>query len=206
MWLVRQHDLLHVLVCQFRRQPGFPIELVLVLHLATIRGWRIGGDFLLCRRVGNSNGTIGNQLMELGLVSALVGLFSDKAVKKLSDILDVLLATKDDRTDNVADGKSHPTPPATAVPAKPAASGTPKIDTVTPSSLAANKAATVQVRGSGFKSGCKVKVNEQEATPMEQTEQSFKVAITAALAQPPNLTITVTADQGTASVGVPVSE
>jgi hypothetical protein len=154
---------------------------------------------------GMINGTTGNQLMELGLVSALVGLFSDKAVKKLSDILDVLLATKDDRKDKVADGKSQPTPPTTAAPAKPAASGPPKIDSVTPPSLAANTAATVQVRGSGFKSGCKVKVNEQEAAPTEQTEQSFKVAITAALVQPPKLTITVTTDQGTASVSVPVS-
>jgi hypothetical protein len=41
-------------------------------------------------------------LMTVGTVSALVGLFSDKAVRKLSDILDVVLAAKDERKDKVS--------------------------------------------------------------------------------------------------------
>jgi hypothetical protein len=40
-------------------------------------------------------------LMKVATVSALVGLFSDRAVRKLSDILDTVLAAKDDRKDKV---------------------------------------------------------------------------------------------------------
>jgi hypothetical protein len=43
-------------------------------------------------------------LMKVATVSALVGLFSDRAVRKLSDILDTVLAAKDDRKDKV-DGR-----------------------------------------------------------------------------------------------------
>jgi hypothetical protein len=41
-------------------------------------------------------------VMTVGTVSALVGLFSDKAMRKLSDILDVVLAAKDERKDKVS--------------------------------------------------------------------------------------------------------
>ena len=43
-------------------------------------------------------------LMRVATVSALVGLFSDRAVRKLSDILDTVLAAKDDRKDKVNAG------------------------------------------------------------------------------------------------------
>ncbi len=44
--------------------------------------------------------------MWIGLISALVGLFSDKAVKKLSDIVDTLFSTKDERKDKLSDAKN----------------------------------------------------------------------------------------------------
>jgi len=44
-------------------------------------------------------------LMTVATVSALVGLFSDRAVRKLSDIVDTVLAAKDDRKDKVSGAK-----------------------------------------------------------------------------------------------------
>jgi hypothetical protein len=155
--------------------------------------------FFFLAGAGLLNSTSGPQVMQLGLLSALVGLFSDKAVKKLSDVLDVLLATKDDRKDKVSESNSL----AAAAPAKPAAPP-PRIDSITPASLAPNTSATIDVKGSGFKTGCKVKVNGQDAAPTDQMEQNFKLAIAGAQAQPPKITIEVTTDQGTASIDVPV--
>lgn len=58
-------------------------------------------------------GSAVTDLMKVGLVSSLVGLFSDKAVNKLSDILDVLLATKDERKDKLRDTPSPKEPTST---------------------------------------------------------------------------------------------
>ena len=147
---------------------------------------------------GVINGASGNQFMQLGLISALVGLFSDKAVKKLSDLLDVILATKDERSDKVSNANARVAPTAPE-----SGGGAPKIDSVTPATLATNTAATIEVKGSGL-AGCKVKLNGQDAAPTEQTAQGFKLAITEAQAQPPKVTIAVTTAQGAASFDVPV--
>jgi hypothetical protein len=148
---------------------------------------------------GMVNGATVAELMKLGMVSALVGLFSDKAVKKLSDILDVLLATKEDRKDKVTETKPQ-TPAAAAQPtAQP-----PKVVSANPATISPNAAATVELTGSNFKTGFKVKVNGLDATPIQQTEQSFKLDISAAQAQAPKVVITVTTDQGTVVFDLPV--
>jgi hypothetical protein len=56
--------------------------------------------FFLCGAGWVSQANAGG-LMTVATVSALVGLFSDKAVRKLSDILDTVLAAKDERKDKV---------------------------------------------------------------------------------------------------------
>jgi hypothetical protein len=148
---------------------------------------------------GMLNGVAGTDLKMVGMVSALVGLFSDKAVKKLSDILDVLLATKDERKDKLADAK--PQPPAT--PAQPSATA-PKVVSANPASIAPNALATVELKGANFKAGFKVKVNNLDVIPTQPTDQSFTLEIPAAQALAPKVVITVVTDQGTTTFDLPV--
>lgn len=75
--------------------------------------------FYLLVGSGFISGTSANDLMMTGAIAALVGLFSDKAVQKLSDIMDVVLAAKDHRTDKLPD------PVQPAAPAKPTTPTTP---------------------------------------------------------------------------------
>jgi hypothetical protein len=139
---------------------------------------------------GLISGTSTGELMKIGMVSALVGLFSDKAIKKLSDVLDVLFATtKDDRKDKV-------TGPATT------GSGTPRrpeIASFNPPVIPHNAATTVEVHGANFLSGYKVKVNQQDVNPVAVSEQMFKVDIPANEAKPPSVAITVVTEQGSAT-------
>lgn len=148
---------------------------------------------------GMISGTTVGELMKIGMVSALVGLFSDKAVKKLSDVLDVLLATKDDRKDKIKD-----TSPQTAATSVTPVAMLPKIDSSNPPSISPNMPASIEIKGANFKAGFKVKLNGQDGTPTQPTEHSFKLDIPAAQALSPKVTITVTTDQGTASFDVPV--
>ena len=116
------------------------------------------------------------------MMSALVGLFSDKAVKKLSDILDVLLATKDDRKDKVVETKTQA--PTTTV----SSGGTqPKIISITPPGIPPNTDTTVTINGANFKAGFKVKLDGQDVSPIQPTEQVFKLAIPAASARSPKV-------------------
>jgi len=148
---------------------------------------------------GLLSGTGGSKLMAAGMLSTLVGLFSDKAVKKLSDILDVLLATKDDRKDKVTETK------ATAPTAPAAPSTVPKIGLVKPATLPPNQDASVAVQGTNLKSsGFKLLVNGVEVTPANHTETGFQVAITAAQAKEPAVKLVVTTDKGTATFDLPV--
>jgi len=148
---------------------------------------------------GMINGTSASELMKIGMVSALVGLFSDKAVKKLSDVLDVLLATKDDRKDKMTDTKTQSTTgPVAAEPP------VPKIVSVDPKSIPPNAAVSIEIKGANFKTGFKVKVNGQDATPLQPTDHGFKLELLPAQVQAPKVNITVTTDQGTASFDVPV--
>ncbi len=71
--------------------------------------------FVLCS--GKLIGVSADDPMTVGMVSALVGLFSDKAVIKLSDIMNVLLAASDTRKDKMDEGATKPqAPKASAAP------------------------------------------------------------------------------------------
>jgi hypothetical protein len=148
---------------------------------------------------GMISGANASDLMKTGMTSALVGLFSDKAIKKLSDILDVLLATKDDRKDKVIETK--PQAPTTT----PSSGGAqPKIVSITPPSIPPNTDTVVMVNGANFKTGFKVKVDGQDVSPSHTTEQAFELTIPGASAKSPKVVVTVTTDQGTASFDLPI--
>ena len=149
-------------------------------------------------------GATGGELAKVGMISALVGLFSDKAIKKLSDILDVLLATKDDRKDKVTDTKQQTSPQQIATAPTTSAGGPPKVVASNPASIPPNTPASVHIKGSNFTSGLTVKVNGRDAIPADQTSESLKVEVLATEAQPPKVTITVTTDHGTAAFDLPV--
>ncbi|MFN0104523.1 MAG: IPT/TIG domain-containing protein [Bryobacteraceae bacterium] len=151
---------------------------------------------------GMINGATVTELMKVGMVSALVGLFSDKAVKKLSDIVDVLLTTKDDRKDKVTDVKKES---VTGGKAAPAGSAAPTILSATPSAIPPDTATKVEFKGTNFKAGLKVKINGQDVTPTKQNEGSFELAITAEQAQPPKVAVTATTDAGTAAFDLDVN-
>jgi hypothetical protein len=145
-------------------------------------------------------GTLGDgsstNVMAIGLISALVGLFSDKAVKKLSDLIDTLFATKDDRTDKVKkDGgsDSKPSSPPSPTPG-------PTITNTVPASIsiaaAGNNDLPVVVTGTNL-SNVKVSINGVDAAVTDSTNQSFKIVIPAAQLQTPvQIKITATTNQG----------
>ncbi len=141
---------------------------------------------------GLINGTSVGELMKIGMISALVGLFSDKAIKKLSDVLDVLLATKDDRKDKVDDSRSRPSTALT-----PDTSTQPKITSIDPPSIPHDTDSVVVVHGTNLTQGYKVKVNEKDVDPITPTEQNFKINIPASEAKVPSVAITLITGQET---------
>jgi hypothetical protein len=155
--------------------------------------------FFFLTEWGKISGATGTNLAAVGAVSALVGLFSDKAVKKLSDILDVLLATKDDRKDKIEDTKAQSNA-ATAPP-----SSGPKIIYIKPQTATANTDTPVQVTGTNFTAPFKVQVNGADISVTDATEQGFKLTIPAAQVKAPKITITVTTNQGTVAGDISVT-
>lgn len=154
---------------------------------------------------GFFSGTAVTDLMKVAMVSALVGLFSDKAVKNLSDIPDVLLATKDDRKDKVED-KSKDKDAATGqkMKANGATSDTwPKVTSSDPLTIPPNAASTVVLRGSNLKNS-KVKVGDVDAVTTDVGDQSLKVRISAQHAKTPSVAIKVATDQGETTFDLPI--
>ena len=131
----------------------------------------IAGSGLLTSTVSTSN------LMMIGVIAALVGLVLHRAVRKLSDICDVVLATKDDRADRLKDGKSEDGAAAYSHAAQQGSS--PKITSTDPPQLTRNKPATLTVKGINF-NNYKVSVNNgSEVDPGQPTHESFQIQVTA---------------------------
>jgi hypothetical protein len=134
---------------------------------------------------GLISGTSPTDLMTIAMIAALVGLFSDKAVRKLSDILDTLLMAKEDRQDKL-DTRSPTT--STSIPQGAAA---PTIKTSDPVTVKQGQAATVKVFGSNF-NNFTVKVNDgPEIQPKEPAQDSFKIDLTAEDTKGKSVLITV---------------
>src|ERR1019366_836844 len=126
--------------------------------LAIIFFFIAGSGFL------NSSASATN-LMTIGVIAALVGLFSDRAVRKLSDIFDVVVATKDDRTDKLEQGK--PAGKAGAAATHPPRGASPKITSTDPPLLVRSQTATLTVKGANF-NNYKVSVNHGPEVDPEQ--------------------------------------
>jgi hypothetical protein len=150
---------------------------------------------------GLINGTSVGELMKLGMISALVGLFSDKAIVKLSDVMDVLLSSNNTRKDKL-DDTTQPAPKAPTT----ATALQPKITSFDPPNIKPGVATSVTVKGANFGTGYKVKVNQDDATPLEPTDGSFRVAITANQAVAPAVLVTVSSNRGSDTAKIDVEE
>ena len=144
---------------------------------------------------GMLEGTTPAELTKVAMVAALVGLFSDKAVNKLSDILDVILAPSDHRKDKLPESKTASqtttttttTATTAATSAQIAATATqtsvktgaaPEISSSDPATVKRSTATTVTFVGSNLENAV-VKINDRSVQVIEPSPQSFKLQLTA---------------------------
>lgn len=161
--------------------------------------------FFFLTKWGKISGASATDLASIGAISALVGLFSDKAVKKLSDILDVLLSTDDLRKDKITDSKTPAQDQKQAAATTQPATNAPKITSITPASAASGQdIANVQINGSNL-SNATVTVNGQPAAATIVSDQSIKLTISGAQVTAPAIVISVTTAQGSATGKIPVT-
>jgi hypothetical protein len=161
--------------------------------------------FFFLVKWGKVTGASDTDLASIGAISALVGLFSDKAVKKLSDIFDVVLSTEDPRKDKITDSKTPAQDQKPGAATTQPAANAPRITNVTPPSATAGQdIPNAQINGSNL-SNATVKVNGQAATPTSATDQVIKLAISGAQVTAPEVVITVTTAQGSATGKIPVT-
>jgi hypothetical protein len=152
--------------------------------LAVIFFLIVGGGFLNNRSTSN--------LMAIGVIAALVGLFSDRAVKKLSDIFDVVFAVKDDRGDKLKDGKAGDDQVGARSDAgKQVQGASPKITSTEPPGVTKNQPTTLTVHGSNF-NNYKIQINDDPPIdPSNPTHETFGLSLTAAQTKGDKVTITV---------------
>ena len=144
----------------------------------------------------NSTASASN-LMTIGVIAALVGLFSDRAVRKLSDVFDVIVATKDDRGDKLRESKADEKGSAAAT--KPQQGISPKITSTEPQEIVKGSPGKLNVKGQNF-NNYKVSVNDgAPADPEQPTHESFRVPLTAEQTAGDKVTITVTNGDKTSS-------
>ena len=113
--------------------------------------------------------------MWLALVCGLVGLFSDKATRKLSEIFDAILGTKEDTRGDKLTGQAPKTPGAAGAikgPA-PAISGAPN-----PPSAKVGETPLVTITGTNFREGATVRVKSAIRKPKEVTPTSLQFKLT----------------------------
>ncbi|HEY2013566.1 MAG TPA: hypothetical protein VGH38_08710 [Bryobacteraceae bacterium] len=153
-----------------------------------------------------NNSASASNLMTIGVIAALVGLFSDRAVRKLSDIFDVVVAAKEDRKDKLEADKTGDKPAAGAT-AKPYQGASPKIVSTDPAALRKSQAQTLNVKGSNF-NNYKVTVNNgPEVDPEQATHESFRIVLTADQTDGDKVTVTViNGDKTTGAFDVKTTE
>jgi hypothetical protein len=164
--------------------------------------------FFLILGGGLLNNTSTSNLMTIGVIAALVGLFSDRAVKKLSDIFDVVFAVKDDRGDKLKDGEAGDDQAAAKGAAgKQAQGASPKITSTEPSTLTKNQAAALTVRGSNF-NNYKVRINDDPPIdPASPTHETFGLSLTSNQTKGDKVRITViNGDQTSVTVDIQTTE
>ena len=114
--------------------------------------------------------------------SGLVGMFSERATKKLRDIFEVIFASRQTDKDPLGKGESKSDNP------KPAVSG------LDPSQVARGSGDTpVKIAGDGFNDESTVEVAGEPITPSSKTENTLEITVPAdELTQPGQVKITVT--------------
>ncbi|GAA4457388.1 hypothetical protein [Novipirellula rosea] len=116
---------------------------------------------------GHIAGESVDNLFSIAMIAALVGLFSDQATLKLKELVETILTTK------TADRRTEPLQPDATKPV---------ISDVTPATIkhGATPVPAIEIRGTHFVTGCKVKVNESLREPSKTTNTAVTVGLTAA--------------------------
>jgi hypothetical protein len=148
---------------------------------------------------GLISGTTTSDLMKLAMISALVGLFSDKAVKKLSDILDVILQAKDERKDKLPQDAAQGPATSGKTVAPPTPKPAPEITKSEPSMVKKGVASAVKFTGSDFKPKSVIKVNGREITPVSISDQVFLLELQATDVGGDKAVVTITNEDGTST-------
>jgi hypothetical protein len=114
--------------------------------------------------------------MSLALVCGLVGLFSDTATRKLKEIFDAILGTKEDTRGDKLTGQASKTPDAAAAVKGPA----PAISALNPPStnVGATPPPIVTITGTNFRQGATVQVKSATRTPKDVSPTSLQVELT----------------------------
>ena len=166
--------------------------------LAVIFFLVLGGGFL------NSPST--SNLMTIGVIAPLVGLFSDRAVKKLSDVFDVIFAVKEDRGDKLKDREAGAAQAGASTGTdKPVQVAGPKITATEPQTAMKSQPTTLTVRGSNFNNYKVVINNDPPIDPANPSHETFGLSLTADQTKGDKVTITViNGDKTTTKFEVPI--
>ena len=106
--------------------------------------------------------------MSLGLVCGLVGLFSDTAIRKLAEIFNVILGTKEDARGDKLPGEAPKT----------SKEPSPKISGLDPNPAKMGTAQVLTITGANFREGAKVRVKSVERKPTAVSHTSIQVQLT----------------------------
>jgi len=112
--------------------------------------------------------------MWLALVCGLVGLFSDKATRKLSEIFDAILGTKEDTRGDKLTGQASKTQDATVAVKGPA----PAISDLNPRSAKVGETPLVTITGANFREGATVRIKSVSRKPKDVSPTSLQVELT----------------------------
>ncbi|MFG0262441.1 MAG: hypothetical protein ACF788_08625, partial [Novipirellula sp. JB048] len=128
-----------------------------------------------------------DNLFGIAMIAALVGLFSDQATLKLKEFVETILTTKtaDRRAEKLHPGATKPT-----------------IARLTPDTIVHGKSSPppLEVRGTNFVTGCKVKVNDSLREPTSVVATKVTVGLIAAdIKEPGELKVEVVNPSGESS-------
>lgn len=143
--------------------------------------------FFLVVGAGLLNVETGRDMVGLGALAILVGLFSYAAMHKLASVAESLFGSQHVEARTGPAGQPGPGPGQTPPVA-------PHIQHVTPATMvpAQTPPPELIVRGSGFDPNCRVRINSVEHAPDSATATELRVRLTAQdVAQPGSLTVAV---------------
>jgi len=111
----------------------------------------------------------------LGLICGLVGLFSDTAIRKLGEIFNVILGTKEDKRGDKLPDEEAKTPTKVLTGKGPP----PVIRELNPNPVTKKETPMLIITGANFRENATVRVNSIARKPEEVTSTSIRVQLTA---------------------------